>query len=54
VLGWLRDTQLYVQAAENGLSLFDLPPSRTVRDCQAWEPILHWLDSGKDLGWCDK
>lgn len=54
VLGWLRDTQLYVQAAAAGLSLFDLPPSRTQRDREAWQPIIDWLDSGRDTAWCDK
>jgi len=54
VLGWLRDTQMYVQAAANGLGLFDLPPARSVRDRQEWEPVLRWLDAGLDLDWCDK
>ncbi|WP_434634567.1 AAA family ATPase [Chromobacterium sp. CV08] len=53
VLGWLRDTQLYVQAAAAGMSLFDLPDSRTARDREAWQPILRWL--GEDpRAWCDK
>ena len=53
VLSWLRDTQLYVQAAAEGMSLFDLPASRTLRDREAWLPILRWL--GDDPGaWCDK
>lgn len=65
VLSWLRDTQLYVQAAANGMTLFDLPASRTAKDREAWKPILHWLgeqaatavasDSGKDPEcWFDK
>lgn len=45
VLGWLRDTQLYVQAAGAGLSLFDLPPSRVRKDIDAWRPVLSWLDN---------
>ncbi|MEO2219030.1 ParA family protein [Chromobacterium vaccinii] len=53
VLSWLRDTQLYVQAASAGMSLFDLPASRTERDREAWLPILRWL--GDDpAAWCDK
>ncbi|OWY40352.1 cobyrinic acid a,c-diamide synthase [Xenophilus sp. AP218F] len=53
VLSWLRDTQLYVQAAASGMSLFDMPVSRTQRDRDAWQPILRWL--GEDAGaWCDK
>ena len=54
VLGWLRDTQLYVQAAADGLSLFDLPPGRSARDREAWEPILRWLGQSGDGQWCDK
>lgn len=45
VLGYLRDTQLYVQAAGNGLSLFDMPQGRVKRDLEAWQPILSWLDN---------
>ena len=45
VLGWIRDTQLYVQAAGMGLSLFDFSLSRVRRDMEAWQPILSWLDN---------
>jgi len=54
VLGWLRDTQLYVQAAASGLSLFDLPPGRTEKDRAAWRPILDWLEKDPSEDWCDK
>lgn len=54
VLGWLRDTQLYVQAAAEGLSLFDLPVSRSNRDREAWEPIVRWLAPDRSEDWCDK
>ncbi|MBV8048862.1 MAG: ParA family protein [Paludibacterium sp.] len=53
VLGWLRDTQLYVQAAAEGLSVFDLPMGRSARDREAWAPILQWLGQ-QDDDWCDK
>lgn len=42
VLAFLRDTQLYVQAAAHGLTLFDLAPSRVERDLEQWRPILEW------------
>lgn len=45
VLGWIRDTQLYVQAAGAGLTLFDLAPSRVRKDIDAWRPVLSWLDN---------
>ena len=46
VLTYLRDTQVYVNAAFNGLSLFDLPESVSGRDVEQWRPILDWIDRG--------
>lgn len=43
VLALLRDTQLYVQAAAHGLTLFDLAPSRVERDLEQWRPIVDWI-----------
>lgn len=54
VLTWLRDTQLYVQAAQGGRSLFDLPASRVARDLAAWQPVIEWLGHGSEDHWCDK
>lgn len=45
VLTCLRDTQLYVQAAAAGLTLFDLPPSRSERDLEQWQAILEWVEA---------
>lgn len=44
VLGYLRDTQNYVQLAARGLSLFDVAPQRVARDLAQWQPICGWLD----------
>lgn len=44
VLGYVRDTQNYVQLAAHGLTVFDLAPERVARDRQQWQPICHWLD----------
>jgi len=44
VLGYVRDTQNYVQLAARGLSLFDLAPERVARDLEQWQPICLWLD----------
>jgi chromosome partitioning protein len=41
--GTLRDTQNYVHLAVNGLSLFDVAPSRMERDLTQWAPICEWL-----------
>jgi chromosome partitioning protein len=43
-LGTLRNTQLYVQLAARGLTLFDMPPARVERDLAQWGPICQWLD----------
>jgi chromosome partitioning protein len=43
VLGYLRDTQNYVQLAAYGLTLWDVAPSRVQKDLQQWEPILEWV-----------
>ena len=44
VLGHVRDSQLYVQLAASGMTLFDLPESRVGRDIEQWRPILEWLE----------
>ena len=43
VLTYLRDTQVYVNAAFNGLSLFDLPEYLSAKDLEQWQPILDWI-----------
>lgn len=44
VLGYLRGTQNYVRLAMEGLTLFDVPPSRVERDLEDWQPICAWLN----------
>jgi len=43
VLTFLRDAQVYVQAAGEGVSLYDLPPARAAKDIEQWQPLLDWL-----------
>jgi chromosome partitioning protein len=43
VLTYLRDTQVYANAAFNGLSIFDLPEYLGSRDREQWEPLLEWV-----------
>ncbi len=45
VLGFLRDTQNYVHVAAQGLTLFDVAPSRVEKDLEQWESICNWLDT---------
>ncbi len=42
VVGWLRDTQNYVQLAAHGLTLWDVAPSRVERDLQQWAALSEW------------
>ena len=42
VLAMLRDTQLYVQLAARGATLWDVAPSRAERDLVQWQPVLDW------------
>lgn len=44
VLTYIRDTQVYVNAAFNGLSVFDLPDYASARDREQWQPVLDWLE----------
>ncbi len=39
----LRSTQQYVRAAEQGLTLFDLPAERVAVDRAQWAPLIEWL-----------
>ncbi len=44
VLGYVRDTQNYVQLAAQGLTLWDVTASRVAKDLEQWQPIIDWLD----------
>ena len=43
VLGYLRDTQNYIQVAARGLTLFDMAPDQVQKDLAQWERICKWL-----------
>lgn len=43
VLTHLRSTQLYMQLAAEGQTLFDHPPSRVAKDIEQWKPLLEWV-----------
>jgi len=44
VLGYLRDTQNYVQLAAHGLSLWDVAPGRVEKDLAQWQEIIDWIE----------
>jgi chromosome partitioning protein len=43
VVAHLHETQMYVNAAFEGRTLFDMPPSRTELERENWAPLLSWL-----------
>ncbi len=43
VIGQIRDTQLYVHAAEKGAGVHELGERAAQQDAQSWERILTWL-----------
>lgn len=45
VLGYLRDTQNYIQLAAHGATLWDVAPSRVEKDIAQWDEILKWIKS---------
>ncbi|MBF8176861.1 MAG: ParA family protein [Burkholderiaceae bacterium] len=44
VLGFLRDTQNYVQLAAHGSTIWDIAPSRVERDLEQWQDLVQWLE----------
>ncbi len=45
LVGYLRQSQNYLRAAERGLSIFELAPSTVAQDLDLWKPLLRWLNS---------
>jgi chromosome partitioning protein len=43
VLGYLRDTQNYVQLAAHGATIWDVAPSRVEKDLEQWQPLVEWI-----------
>lgn len=44
ILAYLREAQVYVNAAFEGKTLFDLPPSLAQRELEQWVYLLNWLE----------
>ena len=45
----LRQSQLYIKAAERGLGIFELAPSLVAHELELWQPMLRWLNSKRSL-----
>jgi chromosome partitioning protein len=44
VLGFLRDTQNYIQLAAHGTTLWDVAPSRVEKDLEQWQELIAWIE----------
>lgn len=44
ILAFLRETQVYVNAAFEGKSLFDLPARVAERELEQWEYLKEWIE----------
>lgn len=45
----LRASQNYINAAETGMTIFELAPSKTYYDREQWRPLLNWLNSNRSI-----
>lgn len=45
VIGELRDSQNYVYAADHGISIHEMQPSRVRKDLDSWKSITEWLEA---------
>lgn len=45
VVGELRDSQNYIYASDQGLSIHEMQPSRVRKDLDSWKTIVAWLES---------
>ncbi len=43
MLGYLRDTQNYVQLAAHGATLWDVATSRVEKDMEQWQEMVKWV-----------
>lgn len=48
ILAYLREAQVYVNAAFEGKTLFDLPPSLAERELEQWTYLLNWLGHAEE------
>lgn len=44
VLAYLREAQVYVNAAFEGKSIFDVPPHLAEQDLEQWAGLIKWLE----------
>lgn len=44
VLAYLREAQVYVNAAFEGKSIFDVPPYTAQQDLELWADLIKWIE----------
>jgi chromosome partitioning protein len=44
ILAYLREAQVYVNAAFEGKSIFDVPPHLAEQDLEQWADLIKWLE----------
>jgi chromosome partitioning protein len=47
VAGYLRNAQIYPQAAEQGKSIFDMSPARAQKDIEQWAKLIKWVKAAE-------
>lgn len=43
IVAYVPNSVLYPQCARDGLSIFDIPRTRTEQQLEAWQPLIEWL-----------
>ena len=48
ILAYLREAQVYVNAAFEGKTLFDLAPSLAERELEQWAYLINWMQHSEE------
>lgn len=52
IIAVVRDSQNFVHAAEDGIGICEMQPSRVRKDMEQLEKIVEWLDGWRDRRYC--
>jgi chromosome partitioning protein len=42
----LRDSQNYIRSADEGIGIFEMPPSLSQSDVEQWRSVINWIEKG--------
>lgn len=48
-VGSLRNSQVYVKSAEQGVGVFEMPLTDVAKDMKEWRPIIEWIEGKRKL-----